>query len=91
MNFSKEDIVSELEHIEYNFDFSEDCPLELQNLLFSDGLVEEIDGSIVTTTEGDILLGYDKEELRDRYDEEYDRYKDDGFFHDFHKGEYDNE
>lgn len=86
MKFSRDTIINELQYIENNFEFSPECSVELQMNLFSNGLVEDIDGSIFTTYEGDILLGKDVEELKDIYNTDND-----GFFHEFHKGEIEDE
>jgi hypothetical protein len=69
MRYSKDDIVKELEYIETNFDFSPHCSVDMQTTMFRNGLVEDVDGCIMTTYEGDILLGKDSEELRSIYDE----------------------
>lgn len=83
MKFSKDDIVNELINIERVFGFSDECTPELQSFLFDKGLVEDVEGCIMTTIEGDELLGYSKEELQDRYNDDGSN----GFFYDFHEGE----
>lgn len=86
MKFSRELILTELEYVENNYEFSENCPEDLQQHLLDKMLVDLYEGHLMVTPEGELLLGGTKEDLREMYDEfeEEREQSDDGFFHDFH-------
>jgi hypothetical protein len=55
----------ELEYVYKKFDFSKGCPESIREELFTKGLVEFVEGSLMVTTLGEKLLGLyveDKEE-----------------------------
>ncbi len=71
------DVKSELKYIEDNFEFSDDCPIELRNHLLGKGYVNYYDDVLMLTPMGESLIGIYTEE-----DEE------EGFFYKDHDGEY---
>jgi beta-glucanase (GH16 family) len=62
--FSKNTINKELEYVEINYDFSEDCSIELRNFLLKHSLVSYYDDVLMLTSTGEMEIGADKEDLR---------------------------
>lgn len=79
--FSKAEIQDELNFIETEFEFSDDCPIELRNHILSNGLAYYYDGTLMLSNTGELAIGYDKEDLGD---EEEDITE--AFFHDDFNG-----
>jgi len=72
MEFSKEDILAQCQHVEVFFDFSDDCSLNLEEYLLDHDLVEMIDDIPMLTYVGYNAIGYTKEELQNMYGDDYD-------------------
>jgi hypothetical protein len=65
----QQDIEDELQFIELNYEFSDECPVELRNYMLKKNLVKYYDDTLMLTPQGELLIGYSKAELQDRYDE----------------------
>jgi hypothetical protein len=67
---NKKVVTKELKHVELNFEFSEDCPIELRNYLLGKGYVNYYDDVLMLTHQGELQVGYTKEELQEMYGDE---------------------
>lgn len=66
----QQDVEDELQFIELNYEFSEDCPVELRNYMLKKNLVKYYDDTLMLTPQGELLAGYSKAELREQYGKE---------------------
>ena len=66
----KFDVRKELEYIDKNYEFSEDCARDRQNFILSSGLAYYYDGTLMLTNGGELAIGYTAEEIGLDNDEE---------------------
>lgn len=69
---NKKAVTSELKHVELNFEFSDNCPIELRNYLLTNNYVNYYDDVLMLTHQGELQVGYTKQELKDIYGDEDD-------------------
>jgi hypothetical protein len=67
---NKKNIIKELKFVEMNFEFSENCPIELRNYLLGHSFVNYYDDVLMLTHHGELQVGYSKQDLKDMYGDE---------------------
>ena len=70
--FSKAKVLSELLYVDINFEFSDECSIELRNYILGNNLAYYYDDVLMLTPSGETLIGLDDgEDYDDRYDNPY--------------------
>ncbi len=73
---NKQEIEDALQYIELNYEFGEDCPIDVRNYMIKNNLVKYYDDTLMITPQGELLMGYSKTELRERYTDEMEQLND---------------
>ena len=67
-----QEVEDELQYIELNYEFSDEAHIDLQNYMLRNNLVKYYDDTLMITPQGELLVGYSKAELKERYGDEDD-------------------